>query len=367
MKIPWYKPKYWGNEREYLLKAFDSTWISHGDYVDLLESNFSKILNSPYGVSTSNGTTSLHLALLALEIGPGDEVIVPGFCFAGPINMILEVGAKPVFCDVEENTFLIDSSKIEELITKNTKAIMAVHTYGNVCEMNQINSIAKKYGLYVIEDAAEAIFSKYNGKYAGTFGDIGSFSFQATKTITTGEGGMALVADMGLRDKMKLIRNHGMGSKKYWHEGRAFNFRLTNLQAALGVAQLEHKEAIERKRKELYLLYQKNLGEAVLQEFKSEVTPCIWALAVKLTENREQVMNRLFEKGIETRPGFYSFFQMKRYRAPYLTNAEKLSRNIILLPFYPDLKEEEIFSICEELKTYNFQMGQGKNKFPPLF
>ncbi|RLA61583.1 MAG: DegT/DnrJ/EryC1/StrS family aminotransferase [Epsilonproteobacteria bacterium] len=356
MKIPWYKPKFWGKERKYLLDAFDSTWISHGDYVERLEINFSKKLHAPYGVSTSNGTTSLHLALLALEIGHGDEVIVPGFCFAGPINMVLAVGAKPIFCEVERDTFLIDSQKIEGLVTSNTKCIMAVHTYGNVCNMDQINNIAKRHNLYVIEDSAEAIFSKYKGSYAGTLSDIGAFSFQATKTITTGEGGITLTADEGLKEKMKLIRNHGMGSTKYWHEGKSFNFRLTNLQASIGVAQLEYKDSIEKKRKEIYSLYKQKLKGLTLQKFKAEVDPCIWGMAIKLAEeiNRELVMKKLAEKGIETRPGFYSFFQMKKYNAPFLEVAEELSQNIILLPFYLELKDDDISTICSELMSYNF-------------
>jgi len=356
MKIPWYKPKFWGKERDYLLSAFDSTWISHGDYVDQLEINFSKILNSPYGVSTSNGTTALHLALLALEIGPGDEVIVPGFSFAGPVNMINAVGAKPIFCEVEEDTFLIDPLKIEDLITPKTKAIIVVHTYGNVCDMDKIKKIAKVNDLLVIEDAAEAIFSKYKGEFAGTLGDIGSFSFQATKTITTGEGGMNLTTNEGLKEKMKLIRNHGMGNKKYWHEGQAFNFRLTNLQAAIGVAQLEHKKSIIEKRKEMHSLYLKNLKGLTLQKINEQVDPCVWGMAVKLDRdvNRELVMKKLSEKGIETRPGFYSFFQMKKYNCPLLPTTENLSQNIILLPFYLDLTEKDISYISKELISNNF-------------
>ncbi|TDJ04146.1 MAG: DegT/DnrJ/EryC1/StrS family aminotransferase [Deltaproteobacteria bacterium] len=355
MKIPWYKPKFWGKEREYLLDAFDSTWISHGDYVDRLELNFSRALQSPFGVSTSNGTTALQLALLALEIGPGDEVIVPGFSFAGPVNMILAVGAKPVFCDVEKDTFLIDLQKITELLTPKTKCIMVVHTYGNVCEMDAINKLAKDHNLFVIEDAAEAIFSKYKGEYAGTLSDIGSFSFQATKTITTGEGGMVLTKDEGLKEKMKLIANHGMGETKYWHVGQAFNFRLTNLQAALGVAQLEHQEKNISLRKELYSTYLKKLAGSSLQVFKPSVEPALWAMAINLDKdvNRDLVMRNLMAKGIETRPGFSSFFQMKRYNCPLLPVAEKLTRSIILLPFFLDLKEEEITFICKELVSNN--------------
>jgi len=355
MKIPWYKPKFWGKERDYLLDAFDSTWISHGDYVDKLEINFSRALHSPFGVSTNNGTTALHLALLALEIGPGDEIIVSGFSFAGPVNMILAVGAKPVFCEVEKDTFLIDPEKIAELITLKTKCILVVHTYGNVCEMDAINKIAKDFNLLVIEDAAEAIFSKYKGEYAGTLSDIGSFSFQATKTITTGEGGMVLTKNEGLKEKMKLIRNHGMGDRKYWHHGQAFNFRLTNLQAALGVAQLEHQGKNISIRKELYSTYVKNLDGLNLQTFKPSVEPVLWAMAIKLDKevNRDLVIKNLLAKGIETRPGFSSFFQMKRYNCPLLPIAEKLSGSIILLPFYLDLKEEEINFICQELMSNN--------------
>jgi perosamine synthetase len=222
--------------------------------------------------------------------------------------------------------------------------------------MDLINDIALKNNLFVIEDAAEAIFSKFNGKFAGTLSDIGSFSFQATKTITTGEGGMCLTGNEGLKEKMKLIRNHGMRDKKYWHEGDAFNFRLTNLQAAIGVGQLEHQTEIVSIREKIYSYYLKNLKGLTLQKFKSSVEPVVWGLAVKLSEfqNRDLKIANLKAQGIETRPGFSSFFQMKRYNCPLLPVSEKLSQNIILLPFYLDLTEGDIELICRELMSNNF-------------
>ena len=360
IRIPWAKPTFYGKEKEYLLDAFESTWVSGGYYVDKFEDKFRRYNGSKYGITTCNGTASLQLAILALGIGPKDEVIVPGFTFVAPANMVIEAGAMPVYVDVDPLTWCIDPNSVEKYITSKTKAIFAVHVYGNVCDMDTLNNLAKKYHLYIIEDTAEAALSKYKGKCAGTFGDIGCFSFQATKTITMGEGGFVLTSDKGLHDKMRMIRDHGMRKDKhYWHDVVGYNFRLTNLQAAVGCGQLEHLNSIISDRQRVHSLYLKHLANEpgiTFQHFKPEVKPIVWAIALKIDSkffkgDRDFLIKALLEFGIETRPGFYPFSLMPLYNAPTLAIAEDIGANVISLPSFNTLTEDEICFICDKLKT----------------
>ncbi len=357
--IPWAKPIYWGNEEKYVSDAVKSTWISGGEYVKRLEETFSKLNGSKFAVSTSNGTTSLTLALLSLGISKDDEVIIPGFCFVAAGNTVIGVGAKPVHADIDAETWNISPEEIKKKITPKTKAILVVHNYGNVCDMSPILEIAKQHNLPIIEDAAEAAFSKYNGKYAGTLGDIGSFSFQATKTITTGEGGCLLTNSPELADKMRKIQSHGMKIRgSYWHDVVGYNFRLTNLQAALGVAQLENLPIILENKKRIYNSYKEKLSNVpgiTFQKITLNSEPVIWTTAIKISpekfgRTRNQIIEILKEKGIETRPGFYPFHALPIYQAEFCPVAEEVSKNIIALPLSADLKEEEIDFICNSIK-----------------
>lgn len=355
--IDWFKPTYWGKEEEYVLDAVKSTWISGGLYIDKFEKHFSEILNSKITLTVSNGTTALHLALLTLDIGIGDEVIVPGYTFAAPVNMALIVGATPVYVDVSPDTWCIDEKKIEAAITENTKAIIPVHTYGNICNMPAINEIANRYNLSVIEDTAEAAFSTLDNQMAGTFSDVGCFSFQATKTITMGEGGAITLKNEELADKAKLIRSHGMyGKKRYWHYAVGHNFRLTNYQAALGCAQLEHINKIIENKKRVLNLYQKYLDKAngiQFQYFAPNVDPVPWAVAIKIDETYFPPVNTirdyLMEHSIETRTGFFTFHDMPLYHAPFLPVSQSISKSIISLPSHALIEEETISYVCNKI------------------
>ena len=359
VKFPWAKPDFWGNEKDYLIQALESTWISGGTFVDRLESEFALFCGSKYAVSASNGTTSLHLAFVALGIGRDDEVIVPGFCFMAAPNVLLHLGAIPVYADVDPETFCVTAEMIEPLITRKTRAIVPIHPYGNVCEMDEILSLGNRYNIPVIEDAAESFASKYKGKYTGTMGLMGSFSFQAAKTITTGEGGMILTDDESLVKKIALYRSHGLLRKKhYWHDVVGFNFRLTNLQAALGVAQLECTGEIIPQRKRVHEDYKKFLGSEVgisLQRYTNNIDPVLWAIALKLDpkafpQGRDVVMSQMTEEGIETRPGFYTPSQMPHlYTCPALPNAERIASQIISLPTYASLTSDQIEFISTKL------------------
>lgn len=359
--IPWARPTFFGDEQELVIDALKSTFISGGEYVERLEREFSGYHGmAGRGITVSNGTTALELALLGLGVAAGDEVIVPGWCFAAAANMVLARGATPVYVDVLPDTWLIDPELVEAAITPRTKVILPVHTYGNVCDMPRLCEIGARHDVAVIEDCAESLFSRYDGRLAGTWGSIGCFSFQATKTITTGEGGFVLAQDAQLCDDMRLIRNHGMRpSRKYWHEVVGYNFRLTNVQAAIGCAQFGHRETLVSMRRRMFESYRARLSDVPgvrLQHFSDRVTPVVWAVAIEIDperigHSRDALMVLLQERGIETRNGFCSFSEQPLYGAPPLRHSERLASNVISFPSPPDLTEEEIERICSELRS----------------
>lgn len=357
--IPWAGPLFSGREKEYLMNALESTWISGGKYIDKFEKCFTRYNRAKYGITVSNGTTALQLALLALDIQAGDEVIVPGYTFVAPVNMVIASGAKPVYADIDPETWCIDPESVKKSITKRTKAIIPVHIYGNVCDMTQLEHIAARYGLYIIEDTAEASFSKYKGKYAGTFGTIGCYSFQATKTITMGEGGFVITRDKKLYKKMRIIKSHGMrDDKRYWHDMIGYNFRLTNIQAAVGCAQLENIKKIIAMRKRMHGLYYKELKAEpgiTMQRFRPEVDPVVWAVSVRLSpgyfkESRDGLVKKMFESGIEVRPGFYPFNVLPLYHGPELKISLDIGLNVISLPSYPSISPDLVKYVCDTLK-----------------
>lgn len=360
-RIPWANPSFDELARRYVVEALDSTWVSHGPFVERFEREFNAHIGSPFGVTTSNGTTALEVALLALDIGPGDEVIVPGFTFVAPGNMVLAVGATPVFAEVEPDGWCLDPADVERCLTDRTKAIIAVHTYGNMCDMDALGRLASARGVALIEDAAEACFSRLRGRHAGTLSDIGCFSFQATKTISMGEGGFVATARPELHERMRLFRDHGMRrGKRYWHEAVGRNYRITNLQAALGVAQLERLDRIYAQRRHVFERYSARLqGQAglTLQAFGPGVEPLVWAIAVRCTPaafglDRDAIMARLEADGIETRPGFYPFTVMpfySRYVRRPLPVCEDVAAHVVSLPSYPTLTDDDIDFVCDRL------------------
>ena len=239
-KYPVYQPNLSGNEMKYVQECLNSTWISSkGKFINQFENQFSKFTGIKNSVSVSNGTVALHVALLALGIGKDDEVIVPTFTYIASVNAIHYTGAKPSFVDSNPDTWQIDTKKIEEKITSKTKAIMAVHIYGHPCEMDELLRIARKHNLFLIEDCAEALGTFYKGKHAGLFGDISTFSFFGNKTITTGEGGMVCTNDKNLADLCFRIKGQGLAkNQEYFHDMIGYNYRMTNICAAIGSAQL---------------------------------------------------------------------------------------------------------------------------------
>lgn len=357
--IPWAAPALWGNEQRYITEALSSTWISGGPFVERLEKLFVDYCGLPHAAAVSNGTTALHMVYLALGVGPGDEVICPGFGFLAAANVALHCGATPVFCEVDPHTWCMTAADVERVMTPRTKLIVPVHTYGNVCRMDEIMTVAAKRNAFVLEDAAESFASRYKGKLSGTIGHAGAFSFQATKTITTGEGGMVVTADAALNERMALYRSHGMLKKRYFHEVVGHNFRLTNLQAAVGCAQFEALPHIEKERRRVQATYTRCLAGfdgVTAQRYEPDVDPVLWAMAVLVGETaypqgRDALMQQMRERNIETRPGFYPPTAMDIYKdAGAIPVCEHVSRRVISLPTFPTLSDGQIEIICATLK-----------------
>ena len=244
MFIPVYQPELSGNEKKYVNECLDTNWISaKGRFVKDFEKGIAEYLGVNHAVSVSNGTVALHLALMTLGIGEGDEVILPSLTYVASANAVTYTGATPVFADSLYESWQIDPADVERKITDKTKAIMVVHLYGQPCDMDAIMKIAKAHNLYVIEDCAEAFGSKYKGRCVGGFGDISAFSFYGNKTITTGEGGMVVTNDKALAERAAHIKDQGMSlEREYWHDIIGYNYRMTNICAAIGLAQLEQAD-----------------------------------------------------------------------------------------------------------------------------
>lgn len=357
-QIPWAQPDFWGLEETYLVEALHSTWISGGAFVGRFEREVAAFSGSPFAIATSNGTTAIHLAYLGMGLRPGDEIVVPGFCYLAAANIALQMSTKPVFAEVDPDTYCVTAAAVEAVMTPRTKLIVAVHTYGNVCEMDDIMSLARSKGVPVLEDAAESFASRYKGRPSGSIAPIGIYSFHATKTITTGEGGMVVTHDEALAGRMALYRSHGVSSRRYLHDLPGHNFRLTNLQAALGCAQFERLDSIARERKRVHRTYTaalKGIAGLRLQAFRSEVEPVLWALALELDpaaypQGRDEVIGQLAAEGIETRNGFYAASQHSIYPdCAALPICERLGSNVISLPTFPSLRDQQIDFICSKL------------------
>lgn len=344
-----------GNEQKYLMDALSSTWISStGKYITDLENQFAKYCGTNYGVAVSNGTVALHLALSALDIGYGDEVIVPDFTFAATINAVLYTGATPIIVDIEKDSWCISPEEIEKAITNRTKAIIPVHIYGQPCDMERINSIAEKYKLKIIEDCAEAHGAEFNGKKVGSFGHIGCFSFYGNKIITTGEGGICLTNHKELADKMKILRDHGMRkNRRFYHEIVGFNYRMTNLQAAIGVAQVERIEDMLSWRSSLEQKYRQELESISGIRFQRNDLPfrkkVTWLVSILLDNmDRDICIHQLKENGIETRPFFYPLSDMEIYKKYVFSdkNSHEIAAKGINLPTIKKMGIEEITRIA---------------------
>lgn len=357
--IPVYRPFIGEREKEYVLDAVDSTWISSkGKYLDRFEREFPEYLGSAYGIATCNGTVSIHVALEALGIGAGDEVIVPTLTYVASVNAITYTGATPVFVDSTPDYWNLDPALIEERITPRTKAIMVVHLYGHPADMDPIMAIAEKHGLLVIEDAAEAHGAEYKGRKVGSIGIAGSFSFFGNKIITTGEGGMVVSNDEAFASTCRHLKGQGVSpTRTYWHDVIGYNYRMTNIAAAIGCAQLERIEetlAMKRGIADRYAEGLRGVPGVTLQPEMAWAKNVHWMVSILVDPLlRDGLMAFLKEGGVETRPFFYPAHILPMYEtSEHFTVAESVGASGINLPSFPGLTPAEIESVCALISEF---------------
>ncbi|MDI3545097.1 MAG: perosamine synthetase [Clostridia bacterium] len=363
--IPVSEPLLNGNEKKYLIECIETGWISsEGPFVKKFEEMFANYLGVKHAIAVCNGTAALEVAMFAIDLKPGDEVIMPTFTIISCAFAILRHGGLPVLVDVEPDTWCMNVEQVKDKITLKTKAIMAVHMYGHPVDMDPIMKLAEKYGLYVIEDAAQVHGAEYKGKKCGSIGHVNCFSFYANKIITTGEGGMVVTNDDRLAERARLYRNLCFKEgRRFYHEELGANYRMTNLQAAVGVAQMERiEEFVEIKRKNA-MLYNKLLADIeglqlpVEKEWAKNV---YWMYGVVLDEktglNAEEFANKLKEKGVATRPFFLGmheqpvFQKMGLFKGEHYPVAERIARQGLYLPSGLTLTEEQIEKVVKAVK-----------------
>lgn len=369
--IPVCEPMLAGNELKYVTEAVSTGWISSsGKYVTEFENQFAEYCGCKYGIAVCNGTIALHLALIGLGIGKGDEVIVPTFTMIASAFAVCYTGAKPVFVDADKDTWNIDVKKIEEKITSKTKAIMPVHIFGKMCDMDAIHALAKKYNLYVLEDAAEAHGASYHGVKAGASSDIAAFSFFANKNITTGEGGMVVTNNKEFYDRARYFKNVCFpldGPRNYQHEDIGYNYRMSNVVAAIGLAQVEKADDYKEMRIRNHQLYKKYLSDVPGILFQSEpdkdcVDVC-WMNTIvidsaKYGHHKDELIAHLKENEIDTRLLFTGMHKQKAMMdygcdcSGEYPVCEWLTENGFYLPSSSSLTEEQIKFICGIISNF---------------
>ena len=356
-------------EKEFVNDCLETSFISQGSYVKDFEKTFSKFVNCDFGITTTSGTTALHLACKTLEIKKEDQVLVSSSTNMASAFSVDYCGAVPVPIDIEKETWQMDVTKIEEKINKKTKAIMAVHLFGQSVDMDAVLKISKKYNLKIIEDCAEAHGVEYKGKKVGSIGDIGAFSFFANKTITCGEGGMVVTNSKELAEKARSLKNLSYGKvNRFMHDDIGFNYRLPNISAALGLGQFFQKDKIFSEKKRIYDRYKKNLEKVKgvkIPLVREWVTRYImWVFNVYLDKNfpitRDQLVKMLREKNIETRNAFVPINKQKVLIKKYglfkeedCPNANYIMDNGFYLPSGNNIKNEEIDFVCNEIIKYS--------------
>lgn len=358
--IPVYEPWLGEIEEKLVQEVMRSTWISStGKYIRQFEEEFAAYCGSSHGVTTSNGTTALHLAVHTLGIGPGDEVIVPALTFVASANSVHYTGARPTFADVDPETWTIDPYEVERLITPATKAIMPVHLYGQMAAMPELMALAQQHNLYVIEDAAEAHGAAIGTQRAGSWGTVAAFSFYGNKIITTGEGGMLTTNDAALAARCRQLRDHGMPpERRYWHDEVGFNYRITNLQAAVGVAQMTRIDEVIRRKRAIAEQYAAELAGVPGVTLAGEgvgTTSVFWMVSALIDKpvalSRDELVVALRAAGIDSRPFFHPLDTLPPYRtATPRPHALRLSRQGINLPSSPTLSAAQVSRICATLR-----------------
>jgi perosamine synthetase len=358
--IPVYRPSLLGNEKKYVNDCLDSSWISSkGKYIELFESAFSHYTGINHSIAVSNGTVAIHLALAALCIGPGDEVIVPTLTYIASVNAITYTGATPVFADSCQETWQVSVDSIELRLTPRTKAVLVVHLYGQVCDTKAIRLLCDKYNLFLVEDCAEAFGSKYEDVHVGNLGHIATFSFFGNKTITTGEGGMVCANDQTLAERCRKLKGQGLALyREYWHDVVGYNYRMTNICAAIGLAQLERANQFLEKKRNLYEKYVNCLSGLPLKFLGEQpnTVNSFWMINIALDNARDRDPLRDFLRlnRVETRPVFYPVHTMPIYSNKFESHpvAEDIARRGISLPSWPELPDSDLARITESIHAY---------------
>lgn len=368
--IPVCEPTLLGNELKYVTDAVQTGWISSaGKYVTEFEQKFAAYCGCKYGVAVCNGTVALHLALVALGIGKGDEVIIPDFTMIATAFAVCYTGATPVFVDADPDTWNIDTTKIEEKITPRTKAIIPVHLFGLMCDMDAINAIAKKHNLKVLEDAAEAHGAEYKGRRAGSCSDLAAFSFFANKNITTGEGGMVVTNDEELYNKLRYHKNMCFpldGPRNYLHNDIGFNYRMSNVVAAIGSAQVEKADDYRQMRIHNNQIYREllvNVPGIQFQPIMKDYLNVSWMNTILVDAKRyghtkEELREYLRNNNIDTRllfEGMHRQPSLKKYGCDcnkMYPITEKLTAQGFYLPSASNLPQKDISFICQLIKTF---------------
>jgi perosamine synthetase len=365
-RIPVACPDLTGNEEAYVVDAVRSSWISStGAYLERFEREFAALCGTDTAIAVCNGTVALHLALLALDVRPGDEVLVPSLTYVATANAVRYVGAEPVFVDVDPATWCLDPARLEAAITRRSRGIIAVHLLGHPADMDLINHIAAVNGLWVVEDAAEAHLARYKGRPVGSLSRLATFSFFGNKLFTCGEGGAVTVSETQLATRLRTLRGQGMDpQRRYYFPVTGYNFRLTNVAAAIACAQLERREPLLARRREIFAEYRRLLGEIPGVELPpvapwAEISPWMFCAVINPERfgcGRDEAMACLAEHGIETRPMFYPLHRLPMFREESLRRGEelpvtdRLSRDCIMLPTYTQLTAADLARIAEALR-----------------
>ncbi|HEY4688848.1 MAG TPA: DegT/DnrJ/EryC1/StrS aminotransferase family protein, partial [Anaerolineae bacterium] len=352
--IPISKPFIGEAEKQAVLEVLESGMLAQGPRVARFEERFAQVCGVRHAIATSSGTAALHIALLANGIGPGDEVITTPFTFIASANSILYAGAKPVFVDIDEETFNLDPALIEQAITPHTKAIMPVHLYGYVCDMDALQTIAAKHSLKIIEDACQAVGATYHGRTAGSFG-TGVFSLYATKNVMSGEGGMITTGDDAVAEACRMIRNHGM-KRRYYHDRLGYNYRTTDLHAAIGLAQMDRLSEFTERRCANAAYFNARIESAVTPKVKEGYGHVWHQYTIRATggRDRDAAVKQLNDAGI----GTGIFYPVPAHCQGYMRDivgeislpvAERLATEVISLPVHPQLSQADLDTIVAEV------------------
>lgn len=365
--IPVAIPDLSGNEDKYVQDALASTWISSsGAYLDRFEQEFAALCDSKFSLTVCNGTVALHLAMLALDVRPGDEVLVPSLTYIATANAVRYMGAVPVFVDVDPETWCIDPMLLEDAVTPRTKGIIAVHLYGHPADMDRINHIAAVHGLWVVEDAAEAPLAEYKGRRVGSLSRIATFSFFGNKVLTSGEGGAITLNDENLLLRARTLRGQGVDpNRRYYFPVIGYNFRLTNIAAAILCAQIERSDAILNRRQEIFDTYEDLLAGCPGIGFQpvaswAKRSPWLFCLTVDpatFGHTRDELAAHLLENDVDSRPFFHPLHKLPPYReqatnAVDLPHTDRLAATGINLPTYASLEAKQIETVCKLIRDF---------------